>query len=564
LIALPLQGKYLEHGNTAFINKDGEIFSDQWNYIRSFKKISEAQIDKILNKIIISFPRPKRKNMQPEISEKSINKKARLKTTQSPEARLILSNQIFIPETFLPDKLYKFLKSKLNFPNPQYFEKERLGYSTWKTSQFIKTLEIVENGILTPAGFLENIKEFAKNNDLKLSVKDQQVFNKPIRFSSKLKLKPEQQKIARKLLKQNRIVLEAEPGFGKTIVALYCMKRRKKPTLIIVHTRPLLHQWRKRIEEWFVLKEKDIGIIGEGKWQIGKKVTVASYQTLVKRGLENIKPLFGLVIIDECHHVPARTLTEVVKQLSAKFFLGLTATAFRKDKLERLINFYVGPTLQIPHQKQVIKTKKKKIVTTKLITKKTNFQVDKEIVKDFHEIARELIADPDRNKLIVRDLVKALEIGAKCLVLTERVDHCQILLKETRKQIKGIHAAAISGRITKKKRAQLLKRLKQDKFQLLIATGKLIGEGFDWPELTYLFLAFPFSWKGKLIQYIGRAQRLAKGKKEAYVYDYLDYEVPVLRIMYFRRLRTYRSLGLRKEKVVQRKPKISDDQLSLF
>lgn len=185
----------------------------------------------------------------------------------------------------------------------------------------------------------------------------------------------------------------------------------------------------------------------------------------------------------------------------------------------------------------------------------------------FNELAKLLTEDQDRNQLIARQNIQAIKTDAKCLVLTERVIHCETLLQEVRKQIKGIHAAVITGNITRKKREQTTKRLKQKRFQLLLATGKLIGEGFDRPKVSYLFLAFPFSWKGKLVQYVGRVQRQAENKTQAYVYDFVDYNVPMLRKMYFRRLRTYRELRLKRDKanIKSKKSKpVAENQLSFF
>ncbi|HCS78940.1 TPA: hypothetical protein DIV55_04330 [Patescibacteria group bacterium] len=569
LIVLPLSGKYLPGGNTTFVNETGLPYHDQWDFLSTCRKVSVTQVDTLIqSRLTTSFPQQTHEpkivdQVTPAENEES---DTAVKTTDSPQAQLVLKNQIFIPETQLPDKLYKFLKSKLNFSNPQFYELERRGYSTWNTPRFLKNIERTETGILVPAGFLSEIQAFAIKNDLALQIKNQQVIHKPISFKTKLQLRSEQQKISKELLTHDRVILEAKPAFGKTIVALYCMKWRRQKTLIVVHTRALLQQWKKRIEEWFELKNKDIGIIGENKWQIGNKVTIASYQTLARRGMNEVKNTFGLVIIDECHHVPASTFKKVIKQISAKYILGLTATAFRKDQLERLMTFYIGPIIKVTDEPtEQLENNKQNAVPTKLITKKTTFQINGKSTTEFTELANYLISNTARNQQIVTDVTSALNAGMKCLILTERIEHCQTFLELVRKEAKGIHAAIAEGNMTRKKRERLLKRIRQEKFQLLIATGKLIGEGFDWPELTHLFLAFPFSWKGKLIQYVGRVQRVSAGKSAAYVYDYVDFDVQMLKIMYFKRLRTYRALGLTKEKTyTTQKSKISENQLGLF
>ena len=563
LIALPLQGEAVKQNNTVFIDSDGNPCPDQWPFLRTFKKISLSQIETVLHITYVStlaiHPKPQPTIKQTDEPEDSV------KTTQTQEVKLVLTNQIFIPELYLPDILYKFLKSKLNFPNPQFYELERHGHSTWNTPRFLINIEKIENGILIPIGFLFEIESFTKEHNLALQIDNQLTISKLISFSTKILLRPEQQKIIKLLLAKDRVILEAHPAFGKTMVALYCMKRRRQKTLIIVHTMALLAQWKKRIEEWFTLNKNDLGMIGDNKWQIGKKITIASYQTLARRGTQELKNSFGHVIIDECHHVPAHTFTNVTKQLSAKYVLGLTATAYRKDQLERLMSFYIGPSIKTESEITSSTQSNEPVVETKLITKKTSFKLPSKQPQEFSDIVSLLVTDEARNMQIAKDVAEALRAGMKCLVLSERVEHCQTLLALIRKEAKGIHGAIAEGNMTKNKREKLMKRIRQEQFQLLIATGKLIGEGFDWPELTHLFLAFPFSWKGKLIQYVGRVQRSSEGKEMAYVYDYVDFDVSMLKIMYFKRLRAYRTLGLSKETPSSRtKLKISDNQLGLF
>lgn len=184
--------------------------------------------------------------------------------------------------------------------------------------------------------------------------------------------------------------------------------------------------------------------------------------------------------------------------------------------------------------------------------------------REFHEVASLLIADNERNAMIADDITTALETGAKCLVLTERVEHCQTLLGQVRRRAKGTHAAIVTGKNTRKERMALRRRITQERFKLLISTGKLIGEGFDWPELTHLFLVFPFTYKGKVVQYVGRLQRsTAELSQQTFVYDYSDLKVPMLKAMYFKRLRSCRALGIARQPTTKRK-RISADQMRLF
>ena len=441
---------------------------------------------------------------------------------------------------------------------------QRKGYSTRKTPRRIYTIDVNDEGISLPVGFLTQLQSFANEQRIKLDIDDQRTTTKSITFRTSLKLNTEQQKVAAQLLKQDRAILEAPPGFGKSIVALYCIKRRRQPALVIVHRKSLLHQWRKLAEQWFELEKGELGIIGDNKWNPGGKITIASYQTLARRGFGEIVDQFGFIIVDECHHTPAHTFTKVLKLLPAKYVLGLTATPIRKDKLDKLIPLYVGRiTKSSSKRAEISLTEDMDNVPVHVHLPRTEFIApDKNI--SFNQLGQLLIVNENRNQQIVSDVINAMRIGAKCLILTERIAHGEKLLKLLRQQMKDAHAAAISGQLQKKEREKLLNRINQPRFQLLIATGKLVGEGFDWPELTHLFLTFPISWKGRLTQYIGRVQRKTEGKETAHVYDYVDYEVPMLRLMYFKRLRAYRELGLVRQKTRTRRQSADTKQLSLI
>lgn len=565
LICLPLQGKFVVEEKTVFITQDGLSISDQWQHLRKIRKITRQEVDQFLErstKLLVNTGVTPGDNLKTQENEEIDDQP--VATTQNQETKLVLGANIFIPNIWLPNKLYHYLKKELNFPNPDFYAKERFGYSTWQTSRFIKTLEILPDGIVAPLGFLNKLNDFIQKEQLKVEVVNQRISTKRIRFSSKLILRKDQKQVLSRLLANNRVILEAQPGFGKTMVALTLMQKLGQKTLIIVHTNTLLHQWQKRIVDDFSLAKDDLGLIGDNKWKIGKKVTIASYMTLSRRGGEEIKNDFGLVIVDECHHVPANTFSTVVKQFPAKHVLGLTATTFRKDKLEKLMYLYVSDqvvTVTKDNPDKSVDTDQ--AIKTELITRKTQFKGNCKL-EDFQEACRLVITDADRNNQIASDIVAVLVTGAKCLMLTERIEHCETLLGLVRQKVKGVHAAIATGVMTKKQRERIAKRMNQERFQLLIATGKLIGEGFDWPAVSHLFLAFPFSWKGKLVQYVGRVQRNYEGKTQAIVHDYFDDQVPMLKLMYFKRLRTYRSLGLSKIISPVKKKVINENQLKLF
>ena len=413
LICLPLQGKFVVEEKTVFITQDGLSIPDQWQYLHEIQKITGQEVNQFLE-FYIKLPAklPTNTDTTPEENLKTRENEGAndqpVATTQDQKTKLVLGANIFIPNIWLPDKLYRYLKKELNFPNPDFYTKERFGYSTWQTSRFIKTLEILPNGIVVPIGFLNKLNDFIQKEHLKAEIVDQRISTKQVRFSSKLVLRKDQKQVLSRLVENNRVILEAQPGFGKTMVALALMKKLGQKTLIIVHTNTLLHQWQKGVTDYFSLAKDDLGLIGDNKWKIGKKVTIASYMTLSRRGVDKIKDGFGLVIVDECHHVPANTFSAVVKQFSAKKVLGLTATTFRKDKLEKLMYLHISNQVITATNDNPDKSQDTdQAVKTELITRKTQFKGNGKL-EDFQEACRLVITDADRNDQIANDIDKAI------------------------------------------------------------------------------------------------------------------------------------------------------------
>jgi len=557
LIALPLSGSHVPDGNSCFINSDGKPVIDQWQHLVSLSRVTE----KIIDQLIAGIPRLEGEEGDPT-TEKVFD---RVATITEPIAMLILESEIFIPSHALPDSLFKFLRKKLVFRNPEHMMNERLGYSNWQTRRWIYALRKHEDGIVVPAGLLEEIKSWAEENSVTIHIEDRRQAIKGVRISSSIELRPDQERMLKKLLEVDRCVLEAQPGFGKTIVALQYIVKRRQPALVIVHTRELLQQWKKCIEKNFASKKGNIGIIGDSKWKVGRLITIASHQTLVRRDLTEIKNSFGCLVIDECHHIPATTFLSVVRQFAATYVLGLTATPYRKDKLERLMVYSVGPVVKMKTGEAIVPLENGPTVPLTAHIRGTAFRLQEQGL-DFFQIGERIMRSTERNEQIASDVAALLEAGQKCLVLSERVEHCHTLFQMIRERMKGIHGSVAEGTMTKGNRLRLSQRIRQERFQLLIATGKLIGEGFDWPEVTHLFFSFPFSWKGKLIQYIGRVQRTVPGKLHAHVYDYVDFDVPILKGMHFQRLRTYRALQLevRQERIGKMKQTIPEGQLAMF
>ncbi len=455
--------------------------------------------------------------------------------------------QIFIPASQVKPALEKFIKKELVFFNPKIIELKRLGYSTWKVPKVIKCYRQLKSGYFLPLGFGPRFWRWCQEEKLKLILDDQRIVQPVEKIKSQITLKENQLVALNKILPKNRAILQAKPGFGKTVLALAYIVQKQQKTLIIVHTRALLAQWQKRIADFLELETEDIGIIGEGKWQIGRKITIASYQTLLSRGTKEINNLFGLVVVDECHHVPANTFAKVVRDFSAKYCLGLTATPFRKDKLDRLMNFYIGSIittdqLETSDEQSLLPPA---AVKTVLLKRETDLWIQDFELKDFTQLGTILSEDQNRLQLIINDvLTVAKDKNHRLLVLSERVGHCEALFTALKKLLPKSKMVLVTGQMKKAEREKLFEKIKKNNYQIMVATGGVVGEGFDWPEINYLFLTFPFSWRGRLIQYVGRAQRVSKNKTQAFVYDYVDEQMSIFQAMWRKRLLAYRELGV--------------------
>jgi superfamily II DNA or RNA helicase len=327
------------------------------------------------------------------------------------------------------------------------------------------------------------------------------------------------------MLKRDFGTLSAPTGSGKTIMGLYLIAKRRQPTVVIVHTKDLAHQWIQRIEQFLGIPGDQVGLLGAGKKRIGEKVTVALVQTLY-RMTDDVAPRIGQIVVDECHRAPSRTFTEAVTAFDSRYMLGLSATPWRRDKLSRLIFWYLG---DVHHE--VDKTQLEQeghILKADVVFRPTRFEPYVDPVNDYSRMLSELTADDARNRLIAADVEKEAREGEGiCLVLSDRKKHCEMLHGILRFKY-GLDAGLLTGDLSDEARKRVLENLHQGRVKVLIATGQLIGEGFDCPDLSTLFLATPIRFSGRVMQYLGRILRPSRHKGSARVYDYVDVRVSPL------------------------------------
>lgn len=372
-------------------------------------------------------------------------------------------------------------------------------------------------------------------------------------------LRAEQVPAAQALLEHDYGVLSATTAFGKTVIAAYLIGQRKVNTLILVHTQALLNQWKRSLSEFLEInetlpelpkkrgrkKERSlIGQLGGSKNNLSGFVDIAIMQSLISEDeVRDLVKDYGMVIVDECHHVSAVSFERVLKEVNAKYVYGLTATPVRQDGHQPIIHMQCGP---IRHQVDAKAQAEKRPFDHAVIPRFTSFAqplTDSEPWKITDAYAA-MQVNEERNERIVADVLKCVDLGRTPLVLTERYDHAK-LLTELLKE-KGQRVILLSGKGTAKEKREILQALSEvaaSEPLILVATGKYVGEGFDLPRLDTLFLAMPVSWGGTLAQYAGRLHRNYEGKQEVLIYDYVDIRVPMLERMYHKRLSGYAAIG---------------------
>jgi superfamily II DNA or RNA helicase len=513
LIALPLFKPILEKGNSCFINPETfDPVADQWIFLNEIKQISVAELDNLYQQFLDS-------------KEKLTQK------TSSGKLEFALSNNVIVSRNGLTMPLINFLKEELNFYNYEFIIKKKSGENTFGTNRYFKFVEETENEVIIPRGFIGKLIRFCKETQIDFQFSDKRELKETIHFSFYAKIRKHQQKAVEAAGKKDFGVIVAPTGSGKTIIGLKIIADKKQPALIIVHRKQLLEQWMERIEAFIGIPKKDIGIIGQGKAKVGKQITVATIQSLPKK-IDEIKNSFGTIIVDECHHIPAETFRNTIEQLHTFYLYGLTATPFRKYNDSKLIFTHLGEIIA-----NIQPTEIKNYKQPKIIIRCTELDVPFNSMTDnFETLSKILVHDTSRNKLILNDVQTELNQGKKAVIITERKEHIETLnlfLKQSYETI------TLSGNDTDSSMKAKWKTLKESNFHVLITTGQYFGEGADLHNINTLFLVYPFSFQGKLIQYIGRVQRSGINP---IIYDYRDMKIDYLNKLFLKRNTYYRKI----------------------
>lgn len=433
--------------------------------------------------------------------------------------RLKVDNQahLFPASELLGSVLYQ-IKDRLTFMNPRWEENAKRGFSNWQTSKEFCYLENHSDHLTMPRGFARQLALILHRAGVRYEIDDRRRVLSAVDFQFHGELRDFQVEAVDAMTARDFGTLAAPTGSGKTIMALALVARRQQPALIAVHTKELQKQWVERIGQFLGIPAGKVGIIGNGKMKMGEFITVAMVQTLYKCAQE-VAPHVGFLIADECHRCPSRTFTEAVNAFDCRFSTGLSATPWRRDGLSRLIYWHLGDLVHEVDKAALVDAGH--VLQAEVVWRETDFEPTYDPSEEYSRMLSELTQDPARNALIADDVaIEAGSDGGICLVLTDRKAHCETvvgLLEE-----RGVKAAMLTGDLSNRKRRKVVEALNGGSVKVIVATGQLIGEGFDCRELSTLFLATPIKFNGRLLQYLGRILRPAPGKARALVFDYVD------------------------------------------
>ena len=438
--------------------------------------------------------------------------------------RLRLSSELTL--TGLPEDFREEWIQKLTLENPKWLENDRMGRWNQKTSQTLRFYRKVKpQGLVVPRGVIRQVIHHLKQRGLPYTFEDQRREFPPVDIPFIGKLKAFQAAASTEMLKKEFGILCAPTGSGKTVIGLHMISRRRQPTVIVVHTQDLANQWINRIVEFTGIPETEVGFIGAGKKRIGQQITVAMVQSLYKCAPE-VAAACGYIVVDECHRAPSRTFTEALTAFDSRYMSGLSATPWRRDGLSKLIFWHLG---DLHHEvKSAGLVEKGYILEADIVFRNTAFKSFHDPVSEYSKMLSELTADDERNRLIAADVASEVrKHQTVCLVLTDRRIHAETLNSILRYKY-GLISDVLTGDLAAPRRREIIDRATRGQLEVLVATGQLVGEGFDCPNLSTLFLATPIRFSGRVLQYLGRVLRPAPGKDRARVYDYVDSEVEVL------------------------------------
>ena len=556
LVALPLQGRARKDGNSVFVDNDFEPIADQWAYLQEMEKMSPSEVEKLVWKYDKEPLGELSKSSESAQWERPLPKY--MTQTDFPKhITIVRSSGIYIPTEELSAKAVNHLKRLAAFKNPEFYAKLGMRLPIYNLPRIISCSEMADDYLILPRGCEESAIGFFKDNEIEVDIEDKTTRGISIEVDFNGELYQEQKQAIEELARYRCGTLYATTAFGKTVTAAAMIARKKVNTLILVHTKALLDQWRERLAEYLVTdfqpeeqpkgrgrrkKFQQFGALSSTENTLNGKIDIALLQSCISDN--EVKPFvreYGMVIVDECHHAPAVSFERVLREVNARYVYGLTATPIRKDGHQPIICMQCGEIRYIADSKSQQSQQSFRRLLIPRFTSHRNLSADG---NNYSQILDELTESESRNKLILDDVAANLAEGRTPIILTARTAHVDLLTEQCR--IICPNVIRLVGNDSAKVKREVMEKLSlipAEEPLVVVATGKYVGEGFDLPRLDTLMLALPVSWKGLIAQYTGRLHRNYPSKTETRIYDYIDLRVPVCDSMYRKRLHGYKSVG---------------------
>ena len=561
LVALPLQGKALRQGNSAFVDENWNPYYDQWKLLTTVHQLSKNEIEEHIYKWKEELSIPQTlltidlgKRIKPWKKDENFHSEDVIE-----KLSIVLADGIYVDTLNLQPRIQNQIRRLSAFDNPIFYKNHNLGFSNWNQPRVIYLGEDINDYIKIPRGLLETLLNKCHLSNIEYEIIDKREKGKPINVSFTGKLRDEQLTAASDLLNYDNGVLNAATAFGKTVVSSYLISQRKVNTLIIMQSVSLIDQWVDELHRFLEINEdlpvyktktgkekqrKDlIGVLHGSKNTLTGIIDVVSVNSIYdKEGNSRLSQPYGMVIVDECHHGASHIFENVLRQINSKYVYGVSANDKRIDRLEKKVYMQLGP---IRHQYTSRERIKKQTIDHYVYPRFTRIMALGDSKNDLNSTYAFISKNENRNNMIISDIKKCIEENRTPIVLTRYKEHAKSLYESLKKDVLA-HTYLIYGDHSLKENEETRKiilSLSHDEPFILVATSQSVGEGFNVPRLDTLFLTSPVSGEPLVDQFLGRINRDYKYKKSAIVYDYVDSHIHYFNNMYKKRLSAYRKIG---------------------
>ncbi len=556
VIALPLQGMALKVGNSAFVDENWNAYEDQLKVLAGMRRLTRQEIEDYL-----SLWYSAGNTGEDDSNDAPWDKNSEIDAGGvKGDVHIVLADRIYIDSSGMSNKVKRQLRRMATFSNRQYFQNQAMDMPNYDESRFIYLGNDEGKYIVLPRGLREEIQRRFDKAGIGYEIEDKRTDGRKINISFKGNLRESQIPAVEAMLENETGILHAATAFGKTVVCCDMIARRGVSTLILVDRADLMNQWLKRLDEFLDINEElpeyqtKTGRRKKRKSLIGNLqgahdtltgiVDVAMIRSLKKKdGFHPMLKKYTQVYFDECHHAASDSAIEVLQEINAKYVYGVTATPKRGDSKEKINEFLLGPI----RYRFTAKDRAEEQNIDHLVYPRFTRTVKPHHLSrtPYGNDAYELIRNNDvRDEQIIRDVADCVKAGRTPVVLTKYVDHAKKLSERLKKYADRLILLTGSNG-TKARRTQVdeLLAVADSDSLILVGTGSLLGEGFDFPRLDTLFMATPVSGENVVEQYVGRLNRDYEGKENVIVYDYVDSHIPKFDKMYAARLKAYKKIG---------------------